>query len=134
MKAQLYRKYKLGKDVVAENRHPACEAVVLKDGKVVERKQKADALDVWYEKMVKQYGEKEAMHMRSKLKVEKSYRRYNDMNRILPGAIIIYQGKRYVKSGQLTNGQYFRVVGDEKTNIPASDCQVYRATGLVFVS
>jgi len=134
VKAQLYRKYKLGKDVVAENRHPACEAVVLKNGKVVERGQKADALDVWYEKMVKKHGEKEAMRMRSKLKAEKSYRRYNDMNRILPGAIIIYQGKRYVKSGQLTNGQYFRVVGDEKTNIPASDCQVYCATGLVFVS
>ena len=45
IKAQVYRTYKYDGKVVAKNRHPAYEAIVAKDGKIVQKKQKTPALD-----------------------------------------------------------------------------------------
>ena len=134
IKAQVYRTYKYDGKVVAKNRHPAYEAIVAKDGKIVQKKQKTPALDQWYEETKQKYGEAQARKMLSCLEVEKSSRRYNDRKRVLPGAVIVYKGKRYIRSGQLTNGAYFRVYGDDSWNIPASDCHVIPCTGLVYVS
>ena len=60
--------------------------------------------------------------MRSQLTVTKSTRYYNDKNRIMPGATFLYKNKRYVLSGQLSNGTYYRAVGCENQNFPAKEC------------
>lgn len=111
------------------------------DGKTVAKNRKKsmgqtdDSLAEWFAKQVELHGEKEAERMRSQLTVKKSERRYNDKDRVLPGAVFLYQGERHVLSGQLSNGKYFRAVGDKKTNYPAKDCMVIRRNeGLVFIS
>ena len=83
--------------------------------------------------MVKAHGKREADLMRSRLVAEKSKRRYNDTKRILPGAIFYYEGKRYVLSGQLTKGAYYRAEGQGNKNFPSKDCIIYRNSGLVAV-
>ena len=71
----------------------------------------------------------------SKLTVKKSRRYYNDKDRIMPGAEFLYEERRYILSGSLSNGKYFRAVGDTKTNCPASKCLVIRKnTGLVYLN
>ena len=83
---------------------------------------------------MKSYGKQKADRMRSRLTAEKSLRRYNDPSRVLPGTVFLYEGKRYVLSGQLTGGKYFRAVGDTKTNYPAAKCRILRQNeGLVFI-
>lgn len=73
--------------------------------------------------------------MRSKLTVEKSTRRYNNPDRLMPGALFEYMGEYHVLSGQLSNGQYLRAYGDGKTNYPAKKCRIVRHNeGLVFVA
>ena len=71
----------------------------------------------------------------SRLTVTKSTRYYNSRNRLMPGAVFLYNGKRHVMSGQLSGGKYIRAVGDGKTNYPARDCRITeRNRGLVFIS
>lgn len=80
------------------------------------------------------HGKKEADFMRSHLTAVKSKRRYNDLTRVMPGAVFMYNGECHVLSGQLTEGRYFRAVGNAKTNYPASKCKIIRHNeGLVFV-
>lgn len=46
----------------------------------------------------------------------------------------MYNGECHVLSGHLTEGKYFRAVGNAKTNYPASKCKITRHNeGLVFV-
>ena len=72
--------------------------------------------------------------MRSRLTVKKSHRRYNNPERILPGAVFLYKGERHVMSGTLTGGEYLRAVGDGKTNYPVKECRIVkRNQGLVFI-
>lgn len=43
-------------------------------------------------------------------------------------------GERHVLNGQITNGQYFKAVGDAKTNYPAKKCRIVKQNeGLVFL-
>ena len=72
--------------------------------------------------------------MLSRLTVEKSRRRYNDRNRVLPGAIVIYKKRRYVKRNQLTNGQYLILFGREDEHTPVKDCKIIPKTGLSFLT
>ena len=119
---QRERTYRLNGETVAKNRRPRFE-------------QKDSALSDWYEEQVKHHGRKEADRMRSQLTVEKSTRRYNDQDRLMPGALFEYMGEYYVLSGQLSNGQYLRAYGDKKTNYLAKKCRIIRHNeGLVFVA
>ena len=119
--AQTERAYYYNGKQVAKNRTPRFE-------------QKDDALSDWYEKQVATYGRRQADRMRSQLVVKKSIRHYNNKDRIMPGAVFLYKGKRHVMSGQITNGLYLWAVGDTKTNYPARDCRIIsRNTGLVYL-
>ena len=96
--------------------------------------QKTDSLKDWYQKMVEQQGCQQADRMRSRLQVQKSTRRYNNPDRLLPGTTFVYRGKTYIMTGQLTGGQYFRAAGCDKKNFPARNIQVVRHNqGLVYV-
>lgn len=96
--------------------------------------QKDDSLEIWYQKMVQQYDEKEAQRRRSVLQVKKSTRYYNTPGRVAPGAVFYCNGKRHVLNGQITNGKYFKAVGDAKTNHPAKKCRIVSQNeGLVFL-
>ena len=132
IKAQVYRSYHIGKEKVAQNRHKATEASIAKDGKVTYKKQGSPSLEDWYEDMKKEHGEKEAQRMRSRLRMVKSYRRYNNTKRHLPGSIFIHEGKRYVMSGQISNGTYLQTEGSDK-NFPAKDCIIFNNTGIVYL-
>ena len=115
----LFRLYK--NKLVAKNRKDRIE-------------QKDDSLETWYQKMVQQYGEKEAERRRSVLQVKKSTRHYNTPGRVAPGAVFYCNGERHVLNGQITNGQYFKAVGDAKTNYPAKKCRIVKQNeGLVFL-
>lgn len=70
----------------------------------------------------------------SKLTVQKSQRRYNAKDRIMPGALFVYEGDIYVLTGQITNGQYYRAYGQGNKNFPASKCKIVQHNrGLVYV-
>ena len=72
--------------------------------------------------------------MRSHLTAKRSKRSYNNLNRIRPGSVFLYNGKRYVVSGQISGGQYYRVVNDLKTNYPARNCiLVQQNVGLTYL-
>lgn len=134
IKSQTYRSYYLDGKKVAQNRKPACEATVMENGQVKTTTQKFPALSDWYKIQADTYGEHEANTMLSRLTVQKSYRRYNDPNRHLPGSIFVYRNKRYVLSGQITNGKYYRAVGQGDRNFPAKECSVYGNRGLVYIA
>ena len=85
--------------------------------------------------MVELYGLKEAQRMRSQLTVQKSVRRYNTPNRIMPGAVFLCEGKRYVLTGQITGGAYYRAYGQDNRNFPAKAVKMVKNnTGLVYVA
>ena len=118
--SQRERVYKLNGVTVAKNRNKRFE-------------QKDDSLKEWYQKQIELLGEKQSRQLLSKLKVTESTRHYNTPNRIMPGTTFLYKGKRYILTGQLTNGQYYRALGDTKTNYPARDCKIISANnGLVY--
>lgn len=97
--------------------------------------QETDALEDWYNRQVETYGKQEADCMRSRLKVTKSERRYNNPGRMMPGAVFLYEGVRYVMRGQHCNGAYLQAVGMGSRDFPARKCKILtRNTGLVFVS
>ena len=119
--SQTERVYRLDGIKVATNRRKRME-------------QKSDSLEDWYQKMVEQHGRQQADQIRSRLQVQKSSRRYNNPDRLLPGTTFVYQGKTHVMTGQLSGGQYFRAVGCDKKNFPARNVQVVRRNqGLVYV-
>lgn len=117
IKAQTERSYYLEGKKVCCNRHKRFE-------------QKTDSLEEFREN----HSEQDV----SRLTVKPSVRRYNDRNRIMPGAIFCFNGERHVLSGTLTNGNYYRAADDtkkKKTNYPASGCLIVRKnTGLVYIS
>jgi len=111
------RTYKLDGKTVARNRKPRID-------------QKGLALSQWYEKQVRLCGRKEADRMLSRLKVRKSYRRYNNPERIMPGAIVRHDGRIFILTSQENNGCYYKVNG---TRIPARECQIVKYNqGLVY--
>lgn len=119
---QTERAYKLDSTIIAKNRKKRME-------------QKSDSLDEWYADMVIRHGIEQADTMRSKLTVTKSTRYYNTPGRIMPGNVFRYEGKRYVMTGQLTNGKYLRAYGTDKKNFSVAKIQILQKnTGLVFVA
>lgn len=122
------------------NIHRQTERVYKFDGKTVAKnrrkrtEQKGDSLAEWYENTVEKHGKREADQIRSKLTVRKSTRSYNTPERILPGTVFAYQGKRHVMTGQLTGGMYLRTDGYRK-NFPARDCKIIsQNAGLVYIA
>ena len=68
------------------------------------------------------------------LTVQKSIRRYNASDRLMPGTEFYYNGNRLIMSGQLTNGTYLRAFGDTKTNYPKKKVMIARKNkGLVYL-
>jgi hypothetical protein len=118
---QRERTYKYDGQIVAKNRHKRFE-------------QEVDSLEEWYAKQVALYGIKKAEKMRSQLTVTKSTRYYNTLGRIMPGAVFSYYGDRYVLSGQLANGAYYRAIGCGNKNFPSKHCAILqRNSGLVYL-
>lgn len=118
---QRERTYKLEGKVVAKNRKARFE-------------QKGDSLVDWYNEQAQTLGKKAAEKLRSNLTVTKSTRYYNTPGRIMPGATFLYQGKRYVLSGQLANGAYYRAVGCENKNFPSKNCKlITHNMGIVYL-
>lgn len=121
IKAQTERTYLLEGKVVAKNRRKRMD-------------QKEPSLHEFYLEQKAAHGKKEAKRIMGKLEVRRSIRRYNDLNRILPGAEYEYKGKRYVKQSQLSNGMYLRFEGIGNRNFPASQCVLLREQrGLEYV-
>ena len=80
-------------------------------------------------------NEKQTRKMISQLKVKKSIRRYNRLDRLMPGAVFYYQGVRYVMRGQHCEGTYLQTVGMGSKDFPAKKCKIVANNeGLVFVS
>ena len=118
---QRERTYYLEGKKIATNRKPRFE-------------QKGDALSDWYSKQVKLQDKEYADKLTGRITVKKSTRGYNSKDRVMPGAVFYYNGKRLVLTGQLTGGKYYRAYGDTKTNYPVNKCQIYKCNeGLVFV-
>ena len=121
VKAQTERTYKLDGQTVAKNRRKRMD-------------QKEDSLHEWFLKIKKQCGLETARKLQSGLTVQKSIRRYNRTDRLMPGTVFTRNGKRYVMSGQRTNGKYLLAVGNTKTNHPEKLCSVQKTnSGLVFL-
>ena len=69
-----------------------------------------------------------------KLRVQKSARYYNNPGRLMPGAAFLYREKRYIMTGQLTGGKYYRALGQGKKNFPAKDCRILEHnTGIIYI-
>ena len=52
---------------------------------------------------------------------------------MLPGAEFIYDGQRYILSGQKNNGYYYLAIGSDKP-MQASKCKIVKQNrGLVFI-
>lgn len=118
---QRERTYYLDNKKIATNRKPRFE-------------QKDDAFSDWYSKQVELSGKEYADKMAGHITVKKSTRSYNSKNRIMPGTVFYYNGKRLILSGQTTRGKYYKAYGNSKTNYPAKKCQIYkRNEGLVFM-
>ena len=109
---QRERTYRLDGRIVCRNRHKRFE-------------QKGDSIEEFRQKYPDQV---------SRLTVTKSTRYYNDADRLMPGAVFLFDGERYVLQSQLTGGRYYRAVGCEKRNFPAAKCTIIRENaGLVYV-
>lgn len=119
--SQTERTYKLDSKVVAKNRHKRMG-------------QTTDSLHEWYIKTKHKLGRKSTRQLQSKLKVIKSTKHYRDINKHLIGSIFFHKGKRKVISGTLTNGNYYRTIGDTKTNYSAKKVIIKKNnSGLVFI-
>ena len=71
--------------------------------------------------------------MLSRLKVKKSYRRYNNTERVMPGAIIRHNGKVGVLNSQKSNGTQFCMLDSNKW-LSAKQCEILKHnTGLVYI-
>lgn len=71
----------------------------------------------------------------SRLTVIPSRRYYNNMDRLMPGTEFLYEGQRYIMSGQHSNGSLLRAVGQGNGEFKASKCRVIKQNrGLVYVS
>lgn len=94
--------------------------------------QKYDSLEYWYQKMRMEHGPEEADVLRSQLTVKKSQRHYNNLNRVLPGAVFLHEGKRYVMTGQISHGMYYRAYVEGSRNFPAAKCKILQTSSLVY--
>ena len=120
MKAQQERTYYLGKKAVCKNRHMRTGQADAKDGK-----------KTWISLAEFRQANPKLV---SYLTVKASKRPYNNMDRVLPGAVFMYEGKRYVLTSQQRCGTCWHAAGLPKNGVSASKCQVIaHNTGLVFI-
>lgn len=118
---QRERTYQLDGKTVAKNRKKRME-------------QKDNSLTEWFADMVKKHGIREAERMRSRLSVKKSTRYYNTKNRVMPGAVFQYYGKRYVMIGQISGGLYYRAYGCGNQNFSSRKVRIIgQNEGLIYV-
>ena len=118
---QRERTYQLDRKTVAKNRKKRMD-------------QKDNSLAEWFADMVKVHGTQEAECMRSRLSVKKSTRHYNTKWRVMPGAVFQYCGKRYVMTGQISEGLYYRAYGCGDQNFPSRKARIIQQNGgLVYV-
>lgn len=122
IKAQTERIYQYEGKTVAKNRNKRMD-------------QKEKSLYEFYLENEKLFGKKVAQKIVSNLKVKKSVRRYNNPNRLMPGAEILHNGKRYIVRAQQNNGFYYLAEGyDNNLRLRADECKIVKHnTGLVFV-
>ena len=106
------RYYYLGKEKVAVNRKKAVLADPSGKGKVG-KLQTQDSLEEWFAKETEKNGLQEAERKRSRLRAVKSIRIRNNMQRPLPGSIFIFEGKRYLLTGN--HGEYYQTKAAGKT-------------------
>ena len=119
---QTERTYQLNGKTVAKNRRKRMD-------------QKTDSLQDWFEKMVQKYGIREAECLRSRLSVKKSTRHYNSRNRVMPGTVFRFKGRRYVMTGQISGGVYYRAYGCGDQNFPSRKARIVRQNeGLVYTA
>ena len=118
---QRERTYQLDGKMVAKNRKKRMD-------------QKDNSLVEWFADMVKVHGTQEAERMRSRLSVKKSTRHYNTKGRVMPGTVFQYCGKRYVMTGQISRGLYYRAYGCEDQNFSSRKVKIMQPNvGLVYV-
>ena len=118
---QKERTYKLNGEVIAKNRQKRIG-------------QTSPSLREWYKDTKCKLGKEKTKQLQSKLKVLKSTRSYRNPNAIMPGAIFLYKGKRYILSGIADKGAYFRALGQGTKNFKAKNCKIIKYnTGLVFI-
>jgi hypothetical protein len=118
--SQTERTYKLDGIIVAKNRRPRFE-------------QQGPAFSQWYDEQVELFGKKEADRMLSQLTVKKSYRRYNDPDRLMPGAMIMYDNRIGILTGQQNKGYYY-IINGIQGRIPSRKCSILkRNCGLVYM-
>ena len=97
--------------------------------------QKTNSLADWFADTVKKKGIQEAERLRSSLSVKKSTRYYNTKNRVMPGTVFIYKGKRYILISQISKGKYYQAYGMGDINFPVAKVQILlRNGGLVFAA
>ena len=110
IKAQKERTYYLNGKAVCKNRHKRTD-------------QKDDSLEEFAQKHPSDVG---------RLTVKRSQRSYNNMKRELPGAEVVYNGKRYITKGN-HNSRYtlYEVNG---AGVPFTKCRViFKNRGLVYM-
>lgn len=113
VRKQSERTYYLDGEAVCKNRHARFE-------------QKGDSLEEFRQKYPARV---------SQLKVKKSTRSYNNPDRLMPGAVFLYQGERHVLTGTKNLGTRFMYRGCSPSGVNAKDCQIIRKnTGLVYMS
>ena len=118
---QRERTYQLDGKTVAKNRKKRTD-------------QKDNSLAEWFADMVKVHGIREAERMRSRLSVKKSTRHYNTKRRVMPGTVFQYHGKRYVMTGQISGGLYYRAYGCGDQNFSSRKVKIIQQNGgLVYV-
>ena len=121
VKSQTERTYRLNGKIVAKNRRKRMD-------------QKTPSLHEFYLEQKTKYGKKKAKQIMGQLKVQKSMRRYNNIARILPGAEVLYKGKRYVKKAQHCKGRYYYFEGKGNSDFPSEECEMLNKTaGLKYV-
>lgn len=120
--AQRERTYRLDRKIIAKNRKPRFE-----------QDKKIPALSDWYAAQCKKAGMAEARKQLSVVVATKSVRYRNNLKRILPGAIFLHKGKRYVLSGMHSKGALLRACGQGKKEFPAKQCHIAMRETLVCV-
>ena len=96
-------------------------------------KNKIPALSEWYRKRCLEVGKKQTQQERSQMKAVPSARRYNNPDRLMPGAEYLYKGKRYIMQGQMNRGNYIYPVGQPGQTVPVKQCKIInKNSGLVF--
>lgn len=118
--AQTERTYYLEGKKVATNRRKRAD-------------QKTDSLEDYLKWQKELYGEEITQKICSMLTVKKSRRRYNDLKRLLPGAVFVYEGERHVMRGQQGRGRYLIACDSDDCFHATKVTVIAKNTGLVYM-